>query len=107
MAQIKLTPLEDVLDDFYGKVGTPKRDEHERKVEEALHAYRIGEAIKAERKEKHITQEELAQLMGVKKSQVSRIENGKNPTISTIVRAFRALGMAVSLTFGDKQIALD
>lgn len=43
---IKLYSLEEVKDELIGKIGTPERDEHERKVEDALQAYRIGEAIK-------------------------------------------------------------
>ena len=43
---MKLTPLDDVLDKHFGKVGTPKRDAFESDVDEALHAYRLGEAIK-------------------------------------------------------------
>ena len=46
MAQMNLTPLDDVLDKHFGKVGTPKRDAFESDVDEALHAYRLGEAIK-------------------------------------------------------------
>ena len=53
-----------------------------------------------------MTQDQLAELMGVKKAQVSRIERGYNPTLNTIARAFNALGMAVSLTCGNMQIAL-
>ena len=45
MAQMNLTPLDDVLDKHFGKVGTPKRDAFESDVDEALHAYRLGEAI--------------------------------------------------------------
>ena len=45
MAQMDLTPLDDVLDKYFGKVGTPKRDAFESDVDEALHAYRLGEAI--------------------------------------------------------------
>ena len=45
MAQMDLTPLDDVLDKHFGKVGTPKRDAFESDVDEALHAYRLGEAI--------------------------------------------------------------
>ena len=41
MAQMKLTPLEDVLDEHFGKVGTSKRDAFERDVDDALHAYRL------------------------------------------------------------------
>ena len=43
---MKLYSFDEVKDEFLGKVGTAERDEHERKVEEALHAYRIDEAIK-------------------------------------------------------------
>ena len=53
-----------------------------------------------------MTQDQLAELMGVKKAQVSRIERGLNPTLSTITRAFSALGIPVTLHCGDIQIAL-
>ena len=56
MEKMNLIPLEDALDRHFGKIGTPKRDEFESDVEEALHAYRIGEAIKAERLKQNLTQ---------------------------------------------------
>lgn len=46
MGQMKLYDYEDVLTEQYGEIGTPRRDEFERKVDEAVHAYRIGEAVK-------------------------------------------------------------
>ena len=94
MAQMKLYSLEELKDETLGKVGTPERD-----------AYEL-EAIKQARKQKNLTQDQLAELMGVKKAQVSRIERGCNPTLNTITRAFNALGMAVSLTCGNMRIAL-
>lgn len=42
---MKLYSLDEVKDELIGKVGTPGRDEYERKLEEELHAYRIGEAF--------------------------------------------------------------
>lgn len=42
VGNMTLYTLEEVKDELIGKPGTPERDEHERKVEEALHAYRIG-----------------------------------------------------------------
>ena len=60
MAQMNLTPLDDVLDKHFGKVGTPKRDAFESDVDEALHAYRLGEAIKKARIEQNLTQEVVA-----------------------------------------------
>ncbi len=46
MAQMNLTPLDEVLDDHFGKPDTPQRDAFENDVDQALHAYRLGEAIK-------------------------------------------------------------
>lgn len=42
VGSMKLYSLDEVLDESIGKKGTPERDEFERKVEEALHAHRIG-----------------------------------------------------------------
>lgn len=44
MVQMNLTPLDNVLDKHFGKVGTSKRDAFESDVDQALHAYRVGEA---------------------------------------------------------------
>ena len=38
VGDMKLYSLEEVKDELLGKVGTPERDEHDRNVEEALHA---------------------------------------------------------------------
>lgn len=53
MGQMNLTPLDDVLGKHFGKVGTPKRDAFESDVVEALHAYRLEEAIKNARIEQN------------------------------------------------------
>lgn len=44
------TKFEDILDSFYGKVGTPERDEFERKVAAAVNTYRAREEAKKNRK---------------------------------------------------------
>ena len=64
-----VTPLDDMLDKHFGKVGTPKRDAFESDVDEALHAYRLGEAVKKTRIEQNLTQEQLGELIGVKRAQ--------------------------------------
>lgn len=96
MAQMNLTPFDVILDDFYGKVGTPKRDAHEHKVEEAVHAYRIGEAIKKARLQQNLTQQELGERLGVQRAQISRLEHGYSITIPTMCRVFKALGIATA-----------
>ena len=91
-----LTPLDDVLDKHFGKVGTPKRDAFESDVDEALHAYRLGEAIKKARIEQNLTQEQLGERIGVKRAQISRLERGYSITIPTMRRVFKALGVVTA-----------
>ena len=96
MAQMNLTPLDDVLDKHFGKIGTPKRDAFESDVDEALHAYRLGEAIKKARIEQNLTQEQLGERIGVKRAQISRLERGYSITIPTMRRVFKALGVVTA-----------
>lgn len=106
MAQMKITTFEELKDRHIGKIGTPERDAYEAEVREAIQTYHIGEAIRAARKERNMTQDQLAELMGVKKAQVSRIENGNNLTIGTIVRAFKAMGVSTAFSFGGVSMPL-
>lgn len=68
----KITDWNVHLDKKYGKVGTASRTEFESKAQ----AFVIGELLKDERQKAHLTQEELAEKAGTKKSYISRIENG-------------------------------
>ncbi len=106
MAKMKLIPLSEKVDGVWGKRGTPERDAMEAQLQEELHAYHIGEAVKQARKAKHLTQEQLGELMGVQRAQVSKIESGKNLNFSTIARAFKAMGIPADLKFGDVSLAL-
>ena len=93
---MKLYSLEEVTDELIGKKGTPVREDFDRKVEDALHAYRIGEAIKAERLRQNLTQEELGERIGVQKAQISRMERGYSISIPTMSRVFKALGISTA-----------
>ncbi len=90
---MKTTPFDTVLDNFYGKEGTPRRDEHDRQVEDAVYASQIGASIKEERLRQNLTQDELGERIGVKKAQISKLEHGYSITIPTLIRVFRALGI--------------
>ena len=79
---------EEMLDRVVGEKGTPQRERLERDVDNFL----IGEAIRRTREAKSLTQEQLGELMGVKRAQISKIESGKSITFNTIVRAFKAMG---------------
>ena len=96
IGNMKLYSFEEVKDELIGKVGTPERDEHERKVAEAVHAYHIGEAIKKARLLQNLTQEQLGERVGVKKAQISRLERGYSITIPTMSRVFKALGISTA-----------
>lgn len=104
---MKLTTLEELKDQDLGPIGTPKRDEYERKLADELHAYHVGEAIKLAREAQSLTQAQLGAKMGVQKAQVSRIESGKSITLTSMMRAFHALGIQVALDMkGIGKVAL-
>ncbi len=89
-----LYTLGEVKDELLGPEGTPERNEYENQVKEALDAYYVGEAIRKARLIQNLSQEELGERVGVKRSQICKLESGKcSPTISTISRVFRALGI--------------
>lgn len=92
---MKLTPLSVLVDETWGLIGTPERDEMEDKLKADVNAYFVGEAIKKARHAQNLTQEELGERVGVKKAQISRLENGKSIiTLPTISKIFRALGVS-------------
>ena len=67
-----ITDFEDILIEKYGEKGTEKRDKHDA---ESL-SFRLGVMLKQARKDSNLTQEELADRTGTKKSYISRIERG-------------------------------
>ena len=98
MEEMKFYTEEEILDKHIGKKGTPKRDQ----FEADLNSFLIGEAIKQAREARNLTQEQLGELMGVKRAQISKIESGKSISFSTIVRAFKAMGVnTASLDLGS------
>lgn len=89
---MKTYSLEELTDKYIGKKGTKKRNEFENELRLDL----IGQAIKRARKEKNLTQEELGELVGVKKAQISKIENSMTDArFTTILKVFEALGAKV------------
>lgn len=73
--------LDEFKDKHYGKVGTKKRDE----LENGYESFKIGALILEARKEKGLTQEELAEKVGTTKSYISKIENNiKEVRLSTL-----------------------
>ena len=75
-------------DPLIEKKGTKERDDYEFELKLQL----IGDMIKTARKKRKLTQEQVGNLVGVKKAIISRLENntGKVP-FETVMQIFSAL----------------
>jgi len=92
---MKTKTLDEITNKYIGEAGTPKRE----KFEFELRTDVIGELIKHTRLEQNMTQEQLGLLIGVQKSQISKIENNtKDVRFSTILRVFEALKAHVNIS---------
>ena len=97
MEQMKLIPADDMKDKLWGKRGTPEREAMENQLKEEVNAYFVGEAIRKARLAQKLTQEELGELIGVQRAQISKLEKGKSViTLPTMSRVFKALGIATA-----------
>ncbi|MCF8307693.1 MAG: helix-turn-helix domain-containing protein [Bacteroidales bacterium] len=91
---MKTYSLEEITNKHIGKKGTPERNQFEFELKLEI----LGEMIKKARKERKMTQEQLGELIGVKKAQISKIENHtKDVRLSTILRVFDALKADVKM----------
>ena len=91
--KLKTVSLDTMVDKHIGKIGTQRRDAFENELRIEL----LGQAIKQARQERNLTQEQLGELVGVQKAQISKIENSvKNARFDTILKVFDALGAKVN-----------
>ncbi|MFO7829330.1 MAG: helix-turn-helix transcriptional regulator [Bacteroidales bacterium] len=71
----------EIKDKVYGKIGTERRDELERETE----SFKIGLLLRKAREEKHLTQQQLGEIINKKRTFISRVENdGSNITLKTL-----------------------
>ena len=90
MQNKKNTPvtLEQLKDKYIGSMGSLAREEYEYELRMEV----LGKMIRATRKQRNLSQEELGRLIGVQKAQISKLESSANSaTIDTILRVFNAL----------------
>ena len=89
----KTISLDEMIDKHIGIRGTSKREAFENELRIDL----LGHAIKQARLERQMTQQQLGELVGVQKAQISKIENSiKNIRFETILKVFNALRTKVS-----------
>lgn len=92
--KMDVTPIEELITEDFGAIGTPERNAFEIECD----AFVIGERLKEERMKAGLTQGELAQRIGTKKSFISRVENGKaDIQLTTLAKLFQGLGCRVSI----------
>lgn len=86
--ELKSYSLAEMKDEFIGSSGTQEREDYEYELRMEV----LGKMIKAARQERQLTQEQLGELVGVKKAQISKLESSANSaTIDTILKVFKAL----------------
>jgi HTH-type transcriptional regulator / antitoxin HipB len=89
--------FDDLIELEHGKLGTESRNEYEERAQMFI----VGEMLKEARREANLTQEELAERAGTKKSYISKVENAKgNIQLSTLIRIFeKGLNRKIGLTY--------
>jgi DNA-binding XRE family transcriptional regulator len=91
--ELKTYSLDKITDKYIGEIGTTKRDAFENELRLDL----LGEAIKQARKDRNLTQEQLGLLVGVKKAQISKLENSlTDARFETIIKVLKALNAKVN-----------
>lgn len=86
--EMKTYSLVEMKDRYIGKVRTKGREDYEYELRMDV----LGKMIKTARQERNLTQEQLGQLVGVQKAQISKLESSANSaTIDTIIKVFKAL----------------
>jgi DNA-binding XRE family transcriptional regulator len=100
---MKTITLSELKDKTLGKVGTPKRDKYEKELRVEI----LAEQIKQLRIERKLTQEQLGELVGVQRAQISKMENNTgNVTISTLMKIFGALKAKVTFEIEKEEFEI-
>src|SRR6478609_300392 len=82
-SQNKLVDLDEFIDQKFGERGTKDRED----FEEGYEAFKLGAMLQQLRKQKNLTQEQLAEKCGTTKTYISRIENNASDIrLSTLMR---------------------
>ncbi len=103
--KLRAYTFDQIKDEMIGKRGTSARDTYEFELNLEL----LGEMIRLTRQERNLTQEQLGELIGVQKAQISKLErNANNVTVETILKVFNALKAKVNfkIELQNKRITL-
>lgn len=85
---IKTYTLAEMKDKYVGRAGSQARESYEYELRMDV----LGKMIKTARLERNLTQEQLGELVGVQRAQISKLESSANSaTMDTILKVFKAL----------------
>lgn len=92
---MKCTSLDELVDVEFGRKGSREREEFDAETRE----FCIAQTLREERIRAGLTQQQLADLVGTKKTYISRVETGRqNINLTTLFRLFECLGKKVCIT---------
>mgnify|MGYP006386904001 FL=1 len=87
--------LDELVNIEFGESGTKARDDFDKETS----AFCLAQTLREERLRAGLTQEQLAEKIGTKKTYISKLENGKaDIQLNTLFRIFEGLGRRVQLT---------
>jgi len=85
--------INELFDQKYGRKGTESRENFEQKAE----AYMVAELVKESRKKAHLTQEQLAKKLNVKRTYISKIERASSDVRISTLRKIIETGLGGKL----------
>lgn len=92
--ELEMFTFEQIKKEFIGEIGSEKREQYEQKLKVEM----LGETLKRQRIQRNLTQEELANLVGLNRFQIARIEkNTTNSTLENILKVVNALNAKVNI----------
>lgn len=97
--------LSNYKNEILGEIGSESRNAFELELKMEI----LQDLIKEARKKRNLSQQQLGDLIGVNKAQISKLEKGySNTTISMISKVFNALGtkIKISIEFEESQLEL-
>jgi len=92
----------------WSQIRQPRPPEEEAEIAAGVRDVLRENALNRLRRREHVSQQELARLLGVSQANISRIEHESDPQISTMRRFIEALGgeLIVQARIGDETIDL-
>ena len=93
-----LKTLEELKERHFGKRGTPNREQ----LEEGYKNFKLGVLLQEARRKKGMTQQELADKVGMTKSYISKIENNVKEARLTTLQKIVELGFGGQIELSIK-----